>query len=327
MTASASLDEPVDFSVVVPCFNEEESLGELVRRVSLVCEGMQGCSWELVLVDDGSSDQTWSLIAQHAADNPSVRGVRLSRNHGHQLALTAGLSVARGERICMIDADLQDPPELLPAMLEKMDEGFDVVYGTREERQGETVFKRVSAGVFYRLIQALSDVEIPVDTGDFRIVSRRALDDFLRMGERYRFVRGMFSWVGYRQAPFHYQRHARFAGETKYPLTKMIGFAVDALTGFSIAPLRLAMTLAYLSLLIAGGMAVYVFASLLLLQTAPGWASLLLAVSFFSGIQLLTTGIMGEYVGRLYMESKGRPLFLIREHTPVRDPVRPDPSS
>jgi len=310
----------IQVSIVVPCFNEEESLAELVRRVVLVGASLSG-PWELILVDDGSTDATWSLILEHAAEHTPIQGVRLSRNYGHQLALTAGLSVARGRRIAMIDADLQDPPELLPAMLERMDQGFDVVYGRRIAREGESAFKKVTASAFYLLIRALSDVDIPADTGDFRVVSRRALDDFLTMGERYRFVRGMFSWIGYRQSAFEYRREARFAGDTKYPLHKMIQFALNALTGFSIAPLKLATNLAYLSLILCFAMAIYIAVSLVAFQTAPGWASVLAAISFFSGMQLLTQGIMGEYIGRLYMESKGRPLFLIQEHTALRDPA------
>jgi dolichol-phosphate mannosyltransferase len=317
MQELAATHTEIYLSVVVPCFNEEEGLNELVRRVVAVCDILDR-PWELVLIDDGSSDDTWRIIESHASENTSIHGVCLSRNYGHQLALTAGLSVARGARICMIDADLQDPPEVLPAMLERMDLGFDIVYGQRSAREGETLFKKLTARIFYRLIRSLSDTEIPVDTGDFRLVSRRALDDFMGMTERYRFVRGMFSWIGYRQSAFEYRRDARFAGETKYPLTKMVRFALDALTGFSIMPLKLATTLAYLSLVVSAVIGVYVVASLIMYQTAPGWASLLLAISFFSSMQLLTQGIMGEYIGRLYMESKGRPLFIIREHTPLR---------
>jgi len=297
-------------SVVVPCFNEEAGLAELVRRTIAACDAThQTC--EILLVDDGSSDTTWSLIEQAAAEHPEIRGIRLSRNYGHQIALTAGLSAADGERVLMLDADLQDPPELLPEMLALMDQGYDVVYGKRTKRKGESVFKRASASLFYRLIQRLSDVEIPVDSGDFRLVSRRALDQFLSMPERSRYVRGMFAWIGFRQIGIEYEREERFAGETKYPFGAMLRFASDALTGFSTAPLRLATTLAYLSLAIAGIMGIYVVISLLVANTAPGWASLLLAVSFFSAMQLLTLGILGEYIGRLYTEAKQRPLFLI----------------
>jgi len=301
-------------SVVVPCFNEAETIGELHRRLDAVCRDL-GQTYEIVLVDDGSRDATWSLIEGLAARDPALRGVRLARNHGHQLALTAGLAAARGRRVLMLDADLQDPPELLPEMMARMDEGYDVVYGKRVARAGETAFKRASAHLFYRLISRLSDVEIPRDVGDFRLVSRRVLDHFLAMPEHARFVRGMFAWLGHRQIGVDYAREARHAGETKYPLKAMLRFAGDALTGFSTAPLRLATLLAWVSLLIAAGLALYVLVSLAAYQTAPGWASLLFAVAFFSGMQLLTLGIMGAYIGRLYMEAKGRPLFLVSETT------------
>jgi len=304
----------VDVSVVVPCFNEEESLPELLRRVGEVLRGLdRRC--EIVLVDDGSSDRTWEMIEARAARDPRVRGVRLARNHGHQLALTAGLAEARGDRVLMMDADLQDPPELLPAMMELMDRGYEVVYGRRVRRAGETLFKTATASLFYRAINRVSDVPIPLDVGDFRLVSRRVLDAFLDMPERARFVRGMFAWLGFRQIALEYERDARNAGETKYPLRAMLRFAGDALTGFSTAPLRLATMLAFVSLAIAAGMAVYVIWSVLTEQTAPGWASLLLAVSFFSGMQLLTLGIIGAYLGRLYIEAKGRPLFLVDRRT------------
>jgi len=314
----------IAMSVVVPCYNEEGSLAELCRRVGAVCRSLDA-TYEIVLVDDGSTDRTWALIAEHAASDPSIRGIRLARNHGHQLALTAGLAEARGARVLMIDADLQDPPELLPRMMAMMDEGYDVVYGKRLRRRGETWFKRVSARLFYRTLDWLSDVAIPVDVGDFRLVSRRILDAFLAMEERARFVRGMFAWLGYRQIAIEYERDPRFAGTTKYPFRRMMRFAIDALTGFSIAPLRLATTLAYVSLLVAALTGVYVLWSVIAHDTAPGWASLLLAVGFFSGIQLLTLGIIGEYLGRLYMETKRRPLVLVDQRTGTDSaPTTPD---
>lgn len=308
-------ERSVALSIVVPCFNEEESLPELVRRLDAVCRGLN-MPYEVVLVDDGSSDRTWPLIAAAAEADPALRGVRLARNHGHQIALTAGLSAARGARIMMLDADLQDPPELLPEMMVKMDEGYDVVYGRRIAREAETAFKRVSATAFYRLINRLAQVEIPRDVGDFRLVSRRILDRFLEMPERARFVRGMFAWLGHRQTGIDYVRKPRHAGVTKYPLRAMVRFAGDALTAFSIAPLRLATMLAYLSLLVAVLLGIYVVGAYLAGATVSGWASVLVAISFFSGMQLLALGIIGEYLGRLYMETKRRPLFLVSEATP-----------
>lgn len=306
-------------SIVVPCMNEEESIPGLVERLSQVIGPWKDSS-EIILVDDGSTDGTWAAIqaARHA--EPRVVGLRLSANRGHQVALTAGLEAARGDRIFMLDADLQDPPELLSDMMFLMDRGYDVVYGKRKERQGETMFKRATAHMFYRFLNALSDVAIPQDTGDFRLVTRRTLDAVLAMPEQARFIRGMFAWAGFRQVGLEYVRAPRELGETKYPLRKMLRFAVDAITGFSTKPLKLATRLAFLSLGVSVIMAMYVFTSLIAYQTVPGWASVVVAISFFSGVQLLTLGILGEYVGRLYTESKRRPLYFlseeVRETTP-----------
>ncbi|MDE4276726.1 glycosyltransferase family 2 protein [Phaeobacter gallaeciensis] len=301
-------------SVVVPCYNENAAIPLLVERLLAVVAPWQD-SAEIILVDDGSSDGTWEAIEDAHTLAPIVRGLRLSANRGHQVALTAGLEAARGARIFMLDADLQDPPEILPDMMKIMDQNFDVVYGRREKRDGETLFKRLSAWGFYRFLNAMSDVSIPNDTGDFRLVSRRALDAVLAMPERSRFVRGMFAWAGFRQVAIEYPRAPRIAGETKYPLRAMLRFATDALTGFSTKPLKIATRLSFLSLAVTAFMAAYVFGSLLMFSTAPGWASVVLAISFFSGVQLLTLGILGEYVGRLYMEAKQRPLYFLSQET------------
>ncbi|SLN72504.1 hypothetical protein ROJ8625_03842 [Roseivivax jejudonensis] len=301
-------------SIVVPCMNEEASIPALVERLSQVVAPWRTQA-EIILVDDGSTDATWEEIERARATCPNLVGLRLSANRGHQVALTAGLEAARGERIFMLDADLQDPPELLPDMMSMMDRGYDVVYGQRARREGETAFKRATAHVFYRALNAMSDVDIPRDTGDFRLVSRRALDAVLAMPERARFVRGMFAWAGFRQIGLAYTRSAREAGETKYPLRKMVRLATDAMTAFSTKPLRLATRLSFLSLAVAGLMMVYVLYSLVVYQTAPGWASIVLAIAAFSGVQLLTLGILGEYVGRLYLEAKGRPLYFVDEDT------------
>ncbi|WP_417720079.1 glycosyltransferase family 2 protein [Salipiger sp.] len=308
-------------SVVVPCFNEEASIPALVSRLDAAIAPWREQA-QIILVDDGSSDGTWAAIEEARALCPQLVGLRLSANRGHQVALTAGLQAARGERIFMLDADLQDPPELLPDMMYMMDRGHDVVYGRRAERQGETMFKKLTAHVFYRALNWMSDVPIPKDTGDFRLVNRRALDAVLAMPEKSRFVRGMFAWVGFSQVGLEYNRAARAQGETKYPLRAMLRLALDAMTGFSTRPLRLATRLSFASLGISALMAVYVFRSLILYQTAPGWASVTLAVSFFSGVQLLTLGILGEYIGRLYMESKQRPLYFVSEETHVGSPVK-----
>ena len=292
--------------------NEEEAIPLLVERLISATATWKGAR-EIILVDDGSTDETWRAIVTAHETEPGVRGVKLSANRGHQAALTAGLEKSRGERIFMLDADLQDPPELIDEMMALMDQGYDVVYGRRTARRGESLFKKFSAYLFYRLLNRLSDIEIPNDTGDFRLVSRRALDAVLDMPERSRFIRGMFSWVGFRQIGIEYVRDERVVGETKYPFGAMLRFALDAITGFSTRPLRVATRLAFLSLATTFIMIVYVFASLIFFQAVPGWASMLVAVSFFSGIQLLTLGIIGEYLGRLYLEAKNRPLYYTSE--------------
>lgn len=288
--------------------NEEESVPLLIDRL-LAATGAWSGAREIILVDDGSTDGTWDQIKAAHHQDTAVRGIRLSANRGHQAALTAGLEAANGERIFMLDADLQDPPELIDDMMAMMDRGYDVVYGRRMARNGETAFKKISAWLFYRLLNRLSDVEIPNDTGDFRLVNRRVLDAVLNMPERSRFIRGMFSWVGFKQIGIEYVREERIAGETKYPFRAMLRFAADAVTGFSTRPLRWATRLSFLSLAVTFIMVIYTFASIIFFQAVPGWASMLIAVSFFSGIQLLTLGIIGEYVGRLYIEAKGRPLY------------------
>ena len=307
-------------SIVVPCMNEEDGIDALVTRLSLITAKWKQQA-KIILVDDGSSDGTWREIEAACKTSTQVVGIKLSANRGHQIALTAGLKAAKGERIMMIDADLQDPPELMTDMMFMMDRGFDVVYGRRIERQGETIFKRATAHLFYRVLNALSDISIPRDTGDFRLVNRKTLDAVLEMPERARFIRGMFAWAGFKQVGMEYVRAPRETGETKYPLRKMIRCSIDAMTAFSTKPLKLATRLSFVSLFIAALMAVYVFRSLILFQTAPGWASVVLAVAFFSGVQLLTLGILGEYVGRLYIEAKKRPLYFVSEELRSNAPI------
>ncbi|MBS0223921.1 MAG: glycosyltransferase family 2 protein [Proteobacteria bacterium] len=299
-------------SVVAPCFNEEGVLPEFLRRVGLVLDGIAGSS-EIVLVDDGSRDGTWRILADAAVTDKRVVAVRLMRNHGHQLALTAGLSICRGERILIIDADLQDPPELLPDMMALMDQGADVVYGQRRQREGETLFKRASAAVFYRLIGRMTDVEIPRDAGDFRLITRHVLDILVAMPERHRFIRGMVAWIGGRQVPFAYDRKPRPAGESKYPLRKMMRFAVDAITAFSIVPLMAAMTIGWIMAAVGFAFFVYSIVGWWFRETLPGWASIMAALGLLGGMQFLMLGIIGAYLGRLYDQSKGRPLFMIRD--------------
>lgn len=298
-------------SIVAPCYNEEAGVAELARRIGAACAAMSLESYEVVLVNDGSRDDTWARIQALVALHPHVVGVNLSRNHGHQLALSAALAVCKGDRVLIIDADLQDPPELLPRMMQLMDDGADVVYGQRSERKGESSFKILTARYFYRLLNALTDVDIPVDTGDFRLMNRKALDVLLAMPEQHRFIRGMVSWIGMRQVPIEYVRDARFAGETKYPIRKMVRFALDAITGFSVKPLRIA---SYAGLTFAALGVAIMLHSLYDWYTSnvvPGWTSLMGVVLMMGSVQLLVLGVIGEYLGRLYIESKRRPLFVI----------------
>jgi dolichol-phosphate mannosyltransferase len=298
-------------SVVVPCFNEAAVLEELRNRLVPVCNEAVGNNFEIVLVDDGSTDATRRILERFHAEDPHFVAVMLSRNHGHQLALTAGLSVARGARVLVLDADLQDPPELLPAMMATMEKGFDVVYGRRRDRKGETAIKVGTAALFYRLLDRIVDVKIPMDSGDFRLMSRRVVETLLQMPEQHRFIRGMISWIGYPQTALDYDRDPRWAGETKYNLKAMVRFALDAITGFSIVPLKIATWLGFLVSVLSAVMSAFVLISWIGGRTVPGWTSLTLVTLILGGVQLFVVGILGEYVGRLYMQSKGRPLFVI----------------
>jgi dolichol-phosphate mannosyltransferase len=298
-------------SIVSPCFNEQSGLAEFCRRCVAVAQSVTGEAFEVVLVDDGSSDDTWKVIAALAEVTPQVLGVRMMRNHGHQLAATAGLAAARGQRVLLIDADLQDPPELLLMMMPIMDRGADVVYGQRRRRQGETWFKRASASLFYRLLSQLASVTIPRDTGDFRLMSRRVVDILLAMQERERFIRGMVSWIGGRQVALPYERDPRYAGETKYPLRKMIGFALDAITSFSTTPLRVSTVVGLATAAVAFLLLIFSVVRWIAGDTITGWSSIMCAVTAFSAIQLICIGIIGEYLGRLVQESKRRPMFMI----------------
>ena len=305
-------------SIVVPCFNEEACLPELHQRLGAAARSAAGGDYELVLVNDGSRDASWAVMQRLAAEDPRLVAVNLSRNHGHQLALTAGLDLCRGDTILIIDADLQDPPELLGGMIEAMREAqADVVYGVRKSRAGETAFKRATAHGFYRLLSRATEVDIPLDAGDFRLMSRRALDALLAMPEQARFIRGMVAWIGFRQVPFAYDRQERFAGETKYPLKKMLRFAFDALTGFSSAPLKLA---SHAGLWLSLGsilLILYIAYAWLTGQNMQGWTSLMLVVVVLGAVQMFVLALQGEYIGRLYNEAKRRPLYIVQEITGV----------
>ncbi|EGD57417.1 dolichol-phosphate mannosyltransferase [Novosphingobium nitrogenifigens DSM 19370] len=305
----------VALSVVVPCYNEEAVIDALLARLEPVCEAAAPGSYEIVLVNDGSHDGTWAAIGAHAARSPHIVGIDLSRNHGHQLALTAGLSLCRGNHVLVIDADLQDPPELLPEMLALAGQGYDVVYGQRIDREGETWFKKSSASLFYRLLERLIDIPIPRDTGDFRLMSRAVVDAFNRMPERHRFVRGMVSWLGFRQVALPYVREARFAGETHYPLARMVGLAVDAVTGFSIKPLRMASIFGAVCGTIGLGLVVWALWAWLEGRTVSGWTSMIAVTLVLGSAQLMILGVFGEYLGRMYIETKNRPAWIVREIT------------
>ena len=301
-------------SVVIPCFNEEEVIGETIKRLRAFCADLVDLRVELIFIDDGSRDGTRALLREYARQDARIRIVAFARNFGHQIAVTAGIDAARGDAVVLIDADLQDPPEVVHEMIAKWREGYDVVYGTRTERPGESAFKLATARAFYRLLNRLSDVPIPLDTGDFRLMSRRVVDTLRAMPERDRFVRGMVSWVGFRQTPLPYRRAQRFAGESKYPLRKMLRFATDGILSFSIKPLQLSISLGLLaaSLSMLGiGYALFlrVFTSI----WVEGWTALMIAVLFIGGVQLICVGILGEYVGRIYNEVKQRPLYVVQE--------------
>lgn len=303
----------VRLSVVAPCYNEEESLPAFLDRVSAACRAVAGSDYEIVLVNDGSRDRTWGVIQQAARTQPGLVGVNLARNHGHQLAVTAGLNLARGERVMVIDADLQDPPELLAEMMAKMDEGFDVVYGRRRSRAQESRFKLATASLFYRILHRVAEIDIPADTGDFRVMSRRMVDRLNAMPEHDRFIRGMVAWLGGRQTEVLYDRDARFAGETNYTLAKMARLAVNGLTSFSTAPLRIASFLAIVGMILAAAIVIYALVAFTQGNVARGWTSLALITVFFGIGQLGCLAIIGAYLGRIYMQVKGRPLYVVDE--------------
>ena len=301
------------FSIVAPVYNEAESLPALYPRVKKVMDNTGG-TWELILVDDGSVDGSTEIIRQLAREDPCVRPVIFARNFGHQIAVTAGLDYSLGQAIVIIDSDLQDPPEVILKMIEKWREGYEVVYAVRSERVGESLFKKLTAALFYRVINRITNVDIPLDTGDFRLLDRKAVDVLNQMREHHRFPRGMSAWVGFRQVGVAYRRSSRYAGETKYPFKKMYRLAIDAVTSFSYFPLQLATYLGFVSAGISTiAIPIVIYLRLTGSQAFFGQATTLIAVLFLGGVQLISLGILGEYVGRLYDEAKGRPLYVIRE--------------
>ena len=303
----------VMFSIVAPIYNELDNLSELYQRVREVMSGTDG-TWELILVDDGSSDGSTRRILEMAKDDERVRPVIFARNFGHQVAITAGWDYARGEAVVIIDADLQDPPEAIPELIAKWREGYEVVYAVRAEREGETWFKKTTAALFYRIVHRITDVNIPVNSGDFRLMDRKVVEVLKTMRERHRFPRGMSAWVGFRQIGVPYKRAARHAGVTKYPFNKMLKLALNAITGFSYFPLQLATYFGFA----AAGVAIIAIPVVIIMRLVGhgaflGQATTLIAVLFLGGVQLIFLGVLGEYLGRIYDEVKGRPLYIVRQ--------------
>lgn len=298
-------------SLVVPVYNESEVIATFYDRASRALGALNGFDYEILFIDDGSSDDSYGQLVGFAARDPHVRVLKLSRNFGHQIAITAGIDHSRGDCVVVIDADLQDPPEVIASMIEKWEEGFDVVYGVRADRDGESAMKLFTASMFYRLLGRLARIQIPSDVGDFRLISRRAADELTHLREKDRFVRGLVSWIGFRQTGVAYHRDKRYAGETKYPYRKMIKFAMDGIASFSTTPLKLATWLGYGASLLAFGFLVVVIIQKLLGYTVQGFATIMVAMMFLGGVQLICLGILGEYLGRIFNEVKPRPMYIV----------------
>jgi polyisoprenyl-phosphate glycosyltransferase len=310
----ANVPLPVSMvSLVVPVYNEVEVIGAFYERATSTLAGLPDADYEIVFVDDGSRDGSYQQLAQFAAADPHVRVLKLSRNFGHQIAISAGIDHARGDCVVVIDADLQDPPEVIASLVEQWRQGFDVVYGVRTEREGETPLKLMTASFFYRLLGRLSQVQIPANVGDFRLMSRRAVDQLTQLREKDRFVRGLVSWIGFQQTGVPYSRDKRFAGVTKYPYRKMIKFAFDGITSFSTAPLKLATWSGYGASLLAFMYLLSVFVQKALGYTVEGWATIMVALLFLGGVQLVCLGILGEYLGRVFNEVKPRPMYILED--------------
>jgi glycosyltransferase involved in cell wall biosynthesis len=300
-------------SVVVPVYNEAQGIAQFHGRASSAMRNVPGVDYELVYVDDGSADGSYNILRDLSKGDNHVRVIKLSRNFGHQIAITAGLDHAHGDAVVFIDADLQDPPELIAELVRKWNDGYDVVYARRSRRKGETRMKLATAALFYRLLRSLTSIDIPPDVGDFRLISRRVADQLRQMREKDRFVRGLVSWVGFPQASVMFERDERFAGETKYPYSKMIKFALDGITSFSSAPLRLATWLGYFASALAFLYLASVFVQVALGITVQGWATMMVAMLFMGGVQLICIGILGQYIGRIFSEVKPRPVYIVEE--------------
>ncbi|MBN1409297.1 MAG: glycosyltransferase family 2 protein [Spirochaetales bacterium] len=313
----------IRYSIVVPVFNEEEVVEESYKRLKKVMDGVNE-SYEIIFVNDGCRDKTPDIISDICKNDANIKLVNFSRNFGHQIAISAGMDYTNGQAIVIIDADLQDPPEVIPQMIQKWKEGYDVVYGKRIKRKGEGLFKKLTAAMFYRFLKMLTNVVIPVDVGDFRLIDRKVCETIGKIKEQNRFMRGLISWVGFKQYALEYVREERFAGKTKYPLKKMIQFATDAIISFSYKPLKLASLLGFLVSLAGFGYLIYVIYIYFTTNTVSGWASGIVISLFFHGITLIMLGIIGEYIGRIYDESKNRPLYIVRNTVGFKEEKQPD---
>ena len=302
-------------SVIIPMYYEEEVAEECYKRMTFVLQNIENYDYEIICINDGSRDKTLTILENLAIKDKRLKVLSFSRNFGHQCAVTAGLKFVTGDVIVIIDADLQDPPELIPEMLKLWEAGNDVIYGKRKTRDGESAFKLFTAKMFYKTLNALSDVEIPKDTGDFRLVDRKVVDTINSLPEHNKFLRGLFSWVGYKQIPFQYERKERFAGKTKYPLKKMLKLASDGIISFSTKPLKIVGGLGIISMVISFILLIYALISYIfkLNNLSAGWTSLMLGITFFAGVQLLSLWIMSEYIARIYDESKNRPQYIIEK--------------
>jgi len=302
-------------TLIVPVYCEEEVIEECYRRIKSVMDSLTNYGYELIFINDGSTDNTLNILKNIVAQDKRVKIINFSRNFGHQIAITAGLDKAESDAAIIIDADLQDPPELIPEMIKKWEEGYKIVYARRVTRKGERKFKLWSASIFYWVLKKLTDIKIPLNTGDFRLIDKRVVRELRKIKEKNRFVRGLSSWVGFQQVGIEYEREKRFAGKTKYPIKKMISFALDGILSFSQKPLKIALNIGFISILLGIVMIIYVFIGKIFFPaiTMPGWASILIAVVFFGGVQLFTIGIIGEYIGRIYDETKNRPLYIIED--------------
>ncbi len=307
------------YSLVIPLFNEKEVIHECIKRVTKTMEDNE-YNYEVIFVNDGSIDETEEIVKEYCKSNPALKLISFSRNFGHQTAITAGMDLSKGDAIIVMDADLQDPPEVVPRLIEKYEEGYDVVYAVRSKRKGESFFKKITAKAFYRFLKGMTEVDIPIDTGDFRLISRPVCNVLTNMTERNRYVRGLVSWVGFKQTGIYYERDERFAGETKYPLKKMMKLSMDGITSFSTKPLKMSkwagVILALLALIYA---LVIVIQKIMGIEMQAGWASTVIVILFIGSIQLIMLGIVGDYLARMFDESKNRPLYIIKEKINMDD--------